>query len=100
MLPIHRLLPSSRAVQKADRKSTRLNSSHQIISYPDFCLKKKHHASSNIHPTSAQWSKAIPAALRFLVQYFSRSNILATHLSSLSTDTILTTRSRSDKPCS
>src|SRR5258708_8337946 len=24
-----------------DRKSTRLNSSHQIISYPVFCLKKK-----------------------------------------------------------
>src|SRR5258708_28717945 len=31
-----------------DRKSTRLNSSHQIISYAVFCLKKKkttHHAS-------------------------------------------------------
>src|SRR5258708_24698169 len=25
-----------------DRKSTRLNSSHQIISYAAFCLKKKH----------------------------------------------------------
>src|SRR5258708_24577219 len=25
----------------ADRKSTRLNSSHQIISYAAFCLKKK-----------------------------------------------------------
>src|SRR5258708_25563213 len=30
--------PSGRAV---DRKSTRLNSSHQIISYAVFCLKKK-----------------------------------------------------------
>src|SRR5258708_21607491 len=27
--------------KKADRKSTRLNSSHQIISYAVFCLKKK-----------------------------------------------------------
>src|SRR5258708_15712608 len=27
----------------ADRKSTRLNSSHQIISYAVFCLKKKNH---------------------------------------------------------
>src|SRR5947208_11129898 len=27
--------------QAADRKSTRLNSSHQIISYAVFCLKKK-----------------------------------------------------------
>src|SRR5258708_14096792 len=26
---------------KSDRKSTRLNSSHQIISYAVFCLKKK-----------------------------------------------------------
>src|SRR5947208_5348683 len=27
--------------EKSDRKSTRLNSSHQIISYAVFCLKKK-----------------------------------------------------------
>src|SRR5258708_23116629 len=27
--------------QEKDRKSTRLNSSHQIISYAVFCLKKK-----------------------------------------------------------
>src|SRR5207244_5720899 len=27
--------------RKVDRKSTRLNSSHQIISYAVFCLKKK-----------------------------------------------------------
>src|SRR5258708_31338449 len=30
-----------------DRKSTRLNSSHQIISYAVFCLKKKTHYYSN-----------------------------------------------------
>src|SRR5258708_15073468 len=29
------------AHQRPDRKSTRLNSSHQIISYAVFCLKKK-----------------------------------------------------------
>src|SRR5438876_8463289 len=28
--------------EKADRKSTRLNSSHPSISYAVFCLKKKH----------------------------------------------------------
>src|SRR5258708_14924109 len=28
---------------RTDRKSTRLNSSHQIISYAVFCLKKKKH---------------------------------------------------------
>src|SRR2546426_6300730 len=30
-----------RAVDRADRKSTRLNSSHLVISYAVFCLKKK-----------------------------------------------------------
>src|SRR5258708_24929087 len=29
------------SVKREDRKSTRLNSSHQIISYAVFCLKKK-----------------------------------------------------------
>src|SRR5258708_25694656 len=29
------------AISNGDRKSTRLNSSHQIISYAVFCLKKK-----------------------------------------------------------
>src|SRR5258708_24565183 len=31
----------ARARPRSDRKSTRLNSSHQIISYAVFCLKKK-----------------------------------------------------------
>src|SRR5258708_29626249 len=30
-----------RRLRRADRKSTRLNSSHQIISYALFCFKKK-----------------------------------------------------------
>src|SRR5258708_17161487 len=30
---------------RADRKSTRLNSSHQIISYAVFCLKKKNRSA-------------------------------------------------------
>src|SRR5207244_9222329 len=35
----------------ADRKSTRLNSSHQIISYAVFCLKKKtHKIHADAHP--------------------------------------------------
>src|SRR5258708_30657880 len=31
----------AKVVARKDRKSTRLNSSHQIISYAVFCLKKK-----------------------------------------------------------
>src|SRR5947208_4618524 len=33
-----------------DRKSTRLNSSHQIISYAVFCLKKKKYNAHSISP--------------------------------------------------
>src|SRR5574341_2066062 len=33
--------PPSRTTCARDRKSTRLNSSHQLISYAVFCLKKK-----------------------------------------------------------
>src|SRR5258708_19676672 len=35
------LFPAPNRNSVADRKSTRLNSSHQIISYPVFCFKKK-----------------------------------------------------------
>src|SRR5258708_10790265 len=34
-------LPTGTVSPMPDRKSTRLNSSHQIISYAVFCLKKK-----------------------------------------------------------
>src|SRR5256885_9134873 len=47
--PVHRTAPAKslprpgppRARTPADRKSTRLNSSHLVISYAVFCLKKK-----------------------------------------------------------
>src|SRR5260221_1823006 len=35
------LLQSIRPMGQSDRKSTRLNSSHTVISYAVFCLKKK-----------------------------------------------------------
>src|SRR5947208_11684138 len=38
----------ARLVEWRDRKSTRLNSSHQIISYAVFCLKKKKKKHINI----------------------------------------------------
>src|SRR5258708_17551130 len=36
------------SVIPTDRKSTRLNSSHQIISYAVFCLKKKNNSSEHV----------------------------------------------------
>src|SRR2546426_6694620 len=48
LLPARGLAPargvrhlSSSAARRLDRKSTRLNSSHLVISYAVFCLKKK-----------------------------------------------------------
>src|SRR5438034_3651258 len=37
-----------RAEEREDRKSTRLNSSHTVISYAVFCLKKKKKKRRNI----------------------------------------------------
>src|SRR5258708_27515878 len=41
------------ALQYIDRKSTRLNSSHQIISYAVFCLKKKKKITKKKRSTNA-----------------------------------------------
>src|SRR5256885_5710527 len=43
-------LPRARALE--DRKSTRLNSSHLVISYAVFCLKKKKTAPASIRISS------------------------------------------------
>src|SRR5438034_7491125 len=43
-------VPIDRAA-KGDRKSTRLNSSHTVISYAVFCLKKKNTVLNGIIPT-------------------------------------------------
>src|SRR5688500_19087984 len=36
-----------KSIEKRDRKITRLNSSHLVISYAVFCLKKKKHNNTN-----------------------------------------------------
>src|SRR5258708_10783351 len=40
------------ATRLRDRKSTRLNSSHQIISYAVFCFKKKKKKNKELRPDS------------------------------------------------
>src|SRR5258708_22556867 len=61
-----------------DRKSTRLNSSHQIISYAVFCLKKKNilaaHRDDTSHRSVVHLALASPVAptrggLRPLIQH-------------------------------
>src|SRR5258708_22113858 len=45
--------PLAASFKCRDRKSTRLNSSHQIISYAVFCLKKKTYNTTNYdHPNA------------------------------------------------
>src|SRR5207247_10517545 len=41
--------PPARGPPAADRKSTRLNSSHEWISYAVFCLKKKNTTTATLH---------------------------------------------------
>src|SRR5256885_9648790 len=45
-----------------DRKSTRLNSSHLVISYAVFCLKKKNNPASHLSSTARQPSNANSSA--------------------------------------
>src|SRR3712207_8518996 len=67
--------PHRFARQEADRKSTRLNSSHANISYAVFCLKKNNtitHGSASTAPSAAQLrctfslSPVVAAPLPFL----------------------------------
>src|SRR5258708_29224999 len=51
-------LRSARSAACRDRKSTRLNSSHQIISYAVFCLKKKKITTDMGAPTAMACRKA------------------------------------------
>src|SRR2546426_3591958 len=44
--------PAASDALKQDRKSTRLNSSHLVISYAVFCLKKKKTANTQSHLSS------------------------------------------------
>src|SRR3954462_5833678 len=47
-----------------DRKSTRLNSSHTIISYAVFCLKKKNRQKGARRRTQAWWRRLVSGGAR------------------------------------
>src|SRR5258708_12432750 len=55
-----RALPAQRRREPGDRKSTRLNSSHQIISYPVFCFKKKKKKPTDSPTTPHHHSRTPP----------------------------------------
>src|SRR5258708_28074376 len=61
--------PKGKALARrcGDRKSTRLNSSHQIISYAVFCLKKKKSSTNDYLIVYANYmlptERSVPASL-------------------------------------
>src|SRR5256885_9565585 len=67
-----KFLQQANLAQKQDRKSTRLNSSHLVISYAVFCLKKKKTRTSTVRylrskcpaptyvPTVRPWPRRLP----------------------------------------
>src|SRR2546426_5513325 len=59
--------PAGRFRTIVDRKSTRLNSSHLVISYAVFCLKKKKrekYGSTTLHPSAWTSGQLRPAVSR------------------------------------
>src|SRR6266480_961090 len=58
-----RVVPPDSDRQRADRKSTRLNSSHMSISYAVFCLKKK---KKNLNTAVSRILKTLEFFLFFL----------------------------------
>src|SRR5437764_10580907 len=59
-LPVD-LVIADRQLERRDRKSTRLNSSHRCISYAVFCLKKK--IDNNSPPMVYRDTVIVPPAL-------------------------------------
>src|SRR5256885_13316611 len=73
------------APSNLDRKSTRLNSSHLVISYAVFCLKNKKRLRRTVHNTltclgSARFSTPIHRSHRAPLLYY--THLLSTHTSS------------------
>src|SRR5256885_8680079 len=50
--------PTKKKSKRQDRKSTRLNSSHLVISYAVFCLKKKHDMYSYTHKNCFNFARS------------------------------------------
>src|SRR5215204_5446403 len=73
--------PAPRSSLKRDRKSTRLNSSHTVISYAVFCLKKKNRQGVTVpliqHGGLSRWAVGplvVPSLRTFFYVQNSRRN--------------------------
>src|SRR5215204_6908920 len=59
--------PPTPGVPRGDRKSTRLNSSHTVISYAVFCLKKKKKNINKITINKKKNTKIIKTIIKFYI---------------------------------
>src|ERR1022692_3393670 len=75
---MHRLSAGSR-LGYTDRKSTRLNSSHLVISYAVFCLKKKKHYRQKIDTSDVLARLWLTAGQYFVVTAHREENIHPPH---------------------
>src|SRR3712207_8478006 len=68
--PPERMMPLGPSRLKADRKSTRLNSSHANISYAVFCLKKNKHTQINsLRIPKPPYTKLTPISIDHTVKF-------------------------------
>src|SRR5256885_3054257 len=65
---LHSLATASRPKTSADRKSTRLNSSHLVISYAVFCLKKTKTSNNLVYPAISRRETAAHDPIPWRVQ--------------------------------
>src|SRR5205807_6497471 len=70
------------SVESLDRKSTRLNSSHLVISYAVFCLKKKNNINQQIS-TYMAIKFTCRSLMQYIVQYPMGLYVVSVLLSSL-----------------
>src|SRR5438132_3633879 len=63
---VEALRPAGATPRRLDRKSTRLNSSHTVISYAVFCLKKKKKKNNTINNTQNSMESNIVSRSRFI----------------------------------
>src|SRR5258708_3272780 len=82
------VLLAQRLFRRQDRKSTRLNSSHQIISYAVFCLKKKNTRNQNSpqlqHPFHVSSLYALSGGIAMTVLLFFFNDTATTEIYTLS----------------
>src|SRR5256885_13160253 len=75
--PTHQA-PCTTPMRRADRKSTRLNSSHLVISYAVFCLKKK--KSTHVLPSVCNRKQSLSTPERKLTLTIRRARHLSAYI--------------------